>query len=237
MTVARGRRGGRGRGRGPPRLRERLGRAPASAIDVSDVGRYRRVRPVRPGTPGRVRALFADLVARRRLSVSLELRTRGPTGRDRPRAAGRQPPRRPGRRSSGDPPRHHGPQEPRAALHEVDRRQNALVESLADGLVMVDADGTVVRVNEAFEVMFRAPRVRILGEPFQDDADVGGRTGPRGIRRVRRRAADRGEHPLLVALRRGRRVGRRRHRLPRTAIGQPAGSGSAPRPSSGRTER
>ena len=33
---------------------------------------------------------------------------------------------------------------------EVDRRQHALVESLADGILMVDADGRTVRVNEAF---------------------------------------------------------------------------------------
>ena len=40
---------------------------------------------------------------------------------------------------------------------DIDRRHNALIESLADGLVMIDAGGGIVRVNEAFEVMFRAP--------------------------------------------------------------------------------
>ncbi len=33
--------------------------------------------------------------------------------------------------------------------------------------MMVDAAGTVVRVNEAFEVMFEAPRIRVLGQPLE----------------------------------------------------------------------
>ena len=56
-----------------------------------------------PENRDEVRAVFADLVARRRLSVSLELRTRRADGYEtRPRAAGRQPPGRPGRRCGGD---------------------------------------------------------------------------------------------------------------------------------------
>ena len=51
---------------------------------------------------------------------------------------------------------------------DVDRRQTTIIESLADGVMIVDADGTVVRVNEAFEVMFEAPRVRLIGRRLED---------------------------------------------------------------------
>jgi len=159
-----------------------------------------------PESVDQVRSLFADLVARRRLSVSLEVRTRradghhidlelvasnhldGPVGgvvvtlrdiTDRKRLEQR--------------------------VHEVDRRQNALVESLVDGLIMLDGDGVIVRVNEAFEVMFRAPRVRILGRSFAELMAAG--------RDRRSEVFDESGamlpidgHPLLVALRRGRRV-------------------------------
>ncbi len=153
-----------------------------------------------------VRALFADLVARRRLSVSLELRTRRADGYEidlelvasnhlddpvggvvvtlRDITTRKQLERR---------------------VHEVDRRQNALVESLADGLVMVDRDGTVVRVNEAFEVMFRAPRVRILGQPFEDLMTAGSERRSEVFDEAGN-PLEVDEHPLLVALWRGRRV-------------------------------
>jgi diguanylate cyclase (GGDEF)-like protein/PAS domain S-box-containing protein len=159
-----------------------------------------------PDHRDQVRALFADLVARRRLSVSLELRTRRADGYEidlELQAANHVL----------DPvggvvvtlrditARKHLEQR----VHEVDRRQNALVESLADGLVMVDIEGTVVRVNEAFEVMFRAPRVRILGKPYQDLLT----SGPDRASEVFDESGIElpvGQHPLLVALRRGKRV-------------------------------
>jgi diguanylate cyclase (GGDEF)-like protein/PAS domain S-box-containing protein len=153
-----------------------------------------------------VRSLFADLVARRRLSVSLELRTRRADGYqiDLELVASNH---------LNDPvggvvvtlrditARKRLEQR----VHEVDRRQNALVESLVDGLIMLDGDGTIVRVNEAFEVLFRVPRVRILGQSFAELVDTG----------YDRRSEVFDEsgytlpvdgHPLLVALRRGRRV-------------------------------
>ncbi len=159
-----------------------------------------------PDHRDQVRALFADLVARRRLSVSLELRTRRADGYEidlelqaanhvldpvggvvvtlRDITARKRLEQR---------------------VHEVDRRQNALVESLADGLVMVDSEGTVVRVNEAFEVMFRAPRVRILGKPFQDLLTTG-RDRDSEVFNESGNELPANQHPLLVALRRGRRV-------------------------------
>ena len=153
-----------------------------------------------------VRALFADLVDRRRLTVSLELRTSRADGHEidlellasnhlddpvggvvvtlRDITARKQVEQR---------------------VHQVDRRQNALVESLTDGLLMLDDEGTVVRVNEAFEVMFRAPRVRILGKRFEDLLATGReRRAELFDESGQELAFD--EHPLLVALRRGRRV-------------------------------
>jgi diguanylate cyclase (GGDEF)-like protein/PAS domain S-box-containing protein len=153
-----------------------------------------------------VRSLFADLVARRRLSVSLELRTRRADGYqiDLELVASNHL---------------HDPvggvvvmlrdisarKRLELRVHEVDRRQNALVESLVDGLIMLDGDGTIVRVNEAFEVLFRVPRMRILGRPFADllatshdrRSEVFDESG---------QTLSVDGHPLMVALRRGRRV-------------------------------
>jgi diguanylate cyclase (GGDEF)-like protein/PAS domain S-box-containing protein len=175
-------------------------------FDVSDAVGLDALRLFDPASGPGVRALFADLVARRRLSVSLDLRCRHADG-------------------------HELALELQAANHiddpvggivvtlrditdrkrletrvlEVDRRQNALIESLADGVVMVDADGMVVRVNEAFEIMFFSPRIRTLGRPF--DELVG------SARDHRVELFDESgtvlaveDHPVLVALRRGRRV-------------------------------
>jgi len=113
-----------------------------------------------------VRALFRDLVARRRLSVSLEMRTvradgttidldvvavnhlADPIGgivvniRDITRR-----------------------KQLEQRIRDDDRRQATIIDSLADGVMMVDADGTIVRVNEAFEVMFEAPGSGWSGSP------------------------------------------------------------------------
>jgi diguanylate cyclase (GGDEF)-like protein/PAS domain S-box-containing protein len=119
-----------------------------------------------------VRALFSDLVARRRLSVSLEMRT--------VRADGKPIDLEVVAANHLDDPiggivvnirdiTEHKDLEQRVL--DVDRRQATIIESLADGVMMVDADGTVVRVNEAFEVMFEAPRVRLIGRRIGDLAD------------------------------------------------------------------
>jgi len=152
-----------------------------------------------------VRALFRDLVARRRLSVSLEMRTVRADGvtididvvaanhLDDPIGGIVVNIRDITERKQLE-----------QRIREVDRRQSAIIESLADGLMMVDASGTIVRVNEAFEVMFEAPRVRVVGEPLADLLSADG--GP-GLEVV---DAD-GEvvtgqdHPVMVSLRGGRR--------------------------------
>jgi diguanylate cyclase (GGDEF)-like protein/PAS domain S-box-containing protein len=153
-----------------------------------------------------VRALFDDLVARRRLSVSLEMRTVRADGRtiDLDVVAANH---------LDDPiggivvnlrditERKRLEQQ----VKDVDRRQSTVIESLADGVMIVDASGTIVRVNEAFEVMFKSPRVRMLGRHLEDlladardrgtemlDADAG--------------PLEDSEHPIFRALRSGRRA-------------------------------
>ena len=70
---------------------------------------------------------------------------------------------------------------------------------------MVDADGTVVRVNEAFEVMFLSPRIRTLGRRF-DELLEPTRDVPLELFDESGDVVPAQEHPVLVALRRGRRI-------------------------------
>ena len=158
------------------------------------------------GSVNQVRSLFADLVARRRLSVSLELRTRradrfqidlelvATNHLDDPLGGVMVTLRDITARKRLE-----------QRVHEVDRRQNALVESLVDGLIMLDGDGTIVRVNESFEVLFRAPRVRILGRSFAEVVATGRDRRSEMFDESGQTITVDG-HPLLVALRRGRRV-------------------------------
>jgi diguanylate cyclase (GGDEF)-like protein/PAS domain S-box-containing protein len=90
-------------------------------------------------------------------------------------------------------------------VRDSERRQATIIESLADGVMMVDPVGTIVRVNEAFEVMFEAPRVHILGKRLDALLEEGFRSGFDLV-------DDEGEsllaedHPLMMSLRGGRRV-------------------------------
>ncbi len=194
---------------------ERLfGYDPSSAIGQDAFGLFDSLS-VEP-----VRAMFNDLVARRRLSVSLEVQTVRADGKtiDLEMTAANH---------LDDPiggivvnvrditDRKHFEQR----MREVDHRQATIIESLADGVMMVDERGTVVRVNEAFEVMFEAPRVRLVGRRLDDLVAVGNQTGVE-LLDADGDVIDGDEHPLLVGLREGRRsVGivvevRRRGRSP-----------------------
>ncbi len=153
-----------------------------------------------------VRRLFEDLVARRRLSVSLEMQTvradgtvvdidvvamnhlaapiggivvniRDITGRKRLEQR----------------------------ISEDDRRQTTLIDSLADGVMMVDAAGTIVRVNESFEVMFEAPRIRVVGRRLEAILAEGEAEGDVLVDAEGAEMAA-SEHPVLVGLRQGRRI-------------------------------
>ncbi len=153
-----------------------------------------------------VRALFSDLVARRRLSVSLEMRT--------VRADGRPIDLEVVAANHLDDPiggivvnirditEHKGLEQ---QVLDEDRRQSAIIESLADGVLMVDADGTVVRVNEAFEVMFEAPRVRLVGRRIRDLLAAGRAQGLEVID-VDGETVGPGDDPIRLALVEGRRT-------------------------------
>ncbi len=152
-----------------------------------------------------VKALFRDLVARRRLSVSLEMQTlradgtpidldvvavnhlEDPIGgivvnvRDNTERTQLE-------QQAGD----------------VDGRQSAIIEALADGVVVVDEAGTVVGVNEAFEIMFEAPRIHLLGRSLEDALFLGTSAGVEIVDATGQRVtAD--DHPVIAAFRTGRR--------------------------------
>ncbi len=163
-----------------------------------------------------VRALFRDLVARRRLSVSLEMCTLRADGTpidldvfaanhlDDPIGGIVVNVRDITERKRLE-----------QRVRDSDRRQATIIESLADGVMMVDAGGTIVRVNEAFEVMFEAPRVRILGQRLDDLLEAGAGAGLEVIG-ADGEAIRSDEHPLAASLRGGRRsvgivLGVRRH--------------------------
>ncbi len=162
-----------------------------------------------------VEALFDDLIARRRLSVDLELHAIRDDGSELDLALTAC--------SHVDDPvggvvvTLHDITDQKVLgrrAGDVDRRQNALIESLADGILMVDASGTIVRVNEAFEVMFRAPRVRVLGRDYAGLL-LGGQRRGLEVFDESGEVLDVDDDPVVVALRRGRRVvgaviGRRR---------------------------
>lgn len=63
------------------------------------------------------------------------------------------------------------------AAAEGDRWQSSIIESLTEGVMIVDRTGTVLRVNEAFEVMFEAPRVRVVGRRLADLLSAGRELG------------------------------------------------------------
>jgi PAS domain S-box-containing protein len=152
-----------------------------------------------------VRALFRDLVARRRLSVSLEMRTLRADGTpidlDVFAANHLDDP------IGGIVVNVRDITERKRLVQRIrnsDHRQATIIESLADGVMMVDASGAIVRVNEAFEVMFRTPRVRILGRRLEDLLEAGARAGL-GYVDADGEDLTPSDHPLVVSLRGGRR--------------------------------
>ncbi len=152
-----------------------------------------------------VRSLFNDLVAGRRLSVSLEMHTVRADGvpleLDVVAANHLDDPiggivvsvrditdRKQIERSVSD----------------ASRRQTTLIESLADGVMLVDVAGSVVQVNEAFEVMFEAPRVRIIGRDL-DELLARAKANGVQILDARGEPVTVRDHPIAVTLERGRR--------------------------------
>ncbi len=153
-----------------------------------------------------VRALFRDLVARRRLSVSLEMQSVRADGStvDLDVVAINH---------LSDPIGGivinirdiTGRKQLEQRIRDEDRRQATIIDSLADGVLMVDADRTVVRVNEAFEVMFEAPRIRVVGQRLDTLLERG---SARGVDLIDEDGEPVGtdNHPVLASLREGRRA-------------------------------
>ncbi len=152
------------------------------------------------------RSLFADLVTRRRLSISLEMQTVRADGRivDLDVVAVNH---------LADPIGGivvnirdiTGRKQLEQRIREEDRRQSTVIDSLADGVMMVDADGTVVRVNESFEVMFEAPRIRVVGRRFEAILSRGEADGTILVDGDGEELPV-ADHPVLVGLRHGRRA-------------------------------
>ncbi len=158
-----------------------------------------------PRSTPQVRSLFEDLIARRRLSVSLEMQATRFDGKlivlDVVAANHLADPIGGivvNLRDVTDQKRLE------QRIHESDERHSTIIESLADGVLTVDASGTVTRVNEAFEVMFKTPRVRTVGRRLEEL--LGGKP-PATVEvvDVHERALPLSEHPLMVSLRTGRR--------------------------------
>ncbi len=152
-----------------------------------------------------VRALFNDLVAGRRLSVSLEMHTVRADGRaielDVVAANHLDDPIGGIVVSIRDITDRKKLEQ---SVRDAATSQATLIESLADGVMLVDVTGTVIQVNEAFEVMFEAPRVRILGRPI-DDLLAQARAAGVQILDAEGEPADDRHHSVLLTLERGRR--------------------------------
>jgi diguanylate cyclase (GGDEF)-like protein/PAS domain S-box-containing protein len=153
-----------------------------------------------------VRALFDDLVARRRLTISLEMQSvradgvpidlevfavnhlEDPMGGIVVSLRDVTERKRTERR-----------------IHDVDEIQSVVMDSLADGVALVGSDGTIRRVNESFEIMFEAPRIRVLGRPL---TEVLASAPGRGVEVFDAEGASilPGDDPIEPCLRTGRRL-------------------------------
>ncbi len=87
---------------------------------------------------------------------------------------------------------------------EVERRHAAIIDSLVDGVMMVDADGVVVRTNEAFEVMFGVPGDLMLGHRLEEIHRLSRSLGV-VTTNAEGREVEPTDHPLLKSLETGMR--------------------------------
>jgi diguanylate cyclase (GGDEF)-like protein/PAS domain S-box-containing protein len=91
-----------------------------------------------------------------------------------------------------------------AKAREAERRHAAIIDSLVDGVMMIDRDGVVVRVNQAFVSMFGAGTELMVGRRLEEIHDVSRSIGldtihPDGS------TVDAADHPLLMSLATGDR--------------------------------
>ncbi len=88
---------------------------------------------------------------------------------------------------------------------EVERRHSAIVDSLADGVMMVDDAGVVVRVNDAFERLWGMPATWLVGQSLAAVSAHLRSTGAATVDADSRPVPDEA-HPLLRCLATGQRV-------------------------------
>jgi len=92
-----------------------------------------------------------------------------------------------------------------ARVREMDKRNSALIEALADGLLVLDGTGRIVRVNRAFEDLFDVDRAGLVSRAVEDvlRASVAG-----GVALLDEHgdALEVERHPVLAGLYAGQRV-------------------------------
>ncbi len=159
-----------------------------------------------PDSAEPVRLLFKELVAGRRLSLSLELQTERADGReidlDLVAANHLDDPIGGVVVNIRDITERKRLEE---RIREIDLRQAVVIDSLADAVVLVDVDGTIVRVNEAFEVLFEAPRIQAVGLHVADAIAAAEEDGFEVVDASGARLAP-DDQAVLASLRAGRRV-------------------------------
>ncbi len=159
-----------------------------------------------PASVPLLRATFDDLVARRRLAAAFELHTvRGdgsPLVVDVVAANHLEDPIHGIVLSVRDITERRRLE---AYAAQLERRHAAIVDSLADGVMMVDAAGVVVRVNDAFERLFGTPGRWVVGQSLAAVTAHARSSGATTVDADGRPVPD-DAHPLLRCLATGQRV-------------------------------
>jgi diguanylate cyclase (GGDEF)-like protein/PAS domain S-box-containing protein len=86
---------------------------------------------------------------------------------------------------------------------EAERRHAAIIDSLVDGVMMVDNQGVVVRLNAAFEALFNVPADLVIGRRLLDIHELSRGAGVIAINADGEPVASQ-DHPLLQSLATGR---------------------------------
>ena len=88
---------------------------------------------------------------------------------------------------------------------DLDGWQDTIIDSLVDGVMVVDDGGVIVRINEAFELLFGTQRRWIAGHRLEDMYDLALSFGIELIDSDGRAVAA-ADHPLMQSLATGRRL-------------------------------
>jgi diguanylate cyclase (GGDEF)-like protein/PAS domain S-box-containing protein len=87
---------------------------------------------------------------------------------------------------------------------EAERRHATIIDSLVDGVMMVDSQGVVVRLNEAFVSMFGVPTEVMIGHRLAEIHELSRSVGIITVDADGNEVAP-DDHPLLLSLANGRR--------------------------------